>query len=188
MYINNNQLLNNYNEKIRNFEIYVKDIFDNYKQYKNPHRGYLINFEDYENLKKIISGKNNEYNNNLSNLKCLREIEFRTSTYLFNMLSNKNKYIFINYELWKLFGKGNEDLKPIMYRINFSNILFSLDDNIGLNLWCRNTNNIIDESSFFEDYNKNCYNRLKLNNDNINKIYKQIIDNYNFENKIKNSL
>jgi ubiquitin C-terminal hydrolase len=75
-----------------------------------------------------------------------------------------------------------------MYRINFGNILFSLDDNIGLNLWCRNTNNIIDESSFHENYNKNCYNQLKLNNDNINKIYEQIIDYYNFENKIKNSL
>ena len=45
------------------------------------------------------------------------------------MLQNKNNYIIINDELWKVFCKnGKENLPSFKYYINYSQIKFKLDD------------------------------------------------------------
>ena len=187
----NNSLLTKlkeYRYKISEFKKYVKENFDNYSKYPNGHHGYLIKFEDYENLYKKIFGTPTEYSEILSNPKCLKEIEFRTARYLVNMLVNGNKYIFINYELWKLFGIDNNNLQPIMYSIQYCDIIFSLDDNIRLQLWCQEKNNIIHENSFVASDNQNCANLINPFINKINSIYNQITDFYNFRIELKNNL
>ena len=85
--------------QINEFEnTYIKDKFINYKKYK-PHTGYLIKLESYNAIKKTIGQYYNKWTNAstiLKSISTLEEIEFKTSTYLINMLLNGNKYIIIN--------------------------------------------------------------------------------------------
>ena len=185
---NYNSLLKYYQEAITNFKNDIKDNFDNYLNYINkPHRGYLIKLEDYENLKTKLFSQNGK--DIISNPRCLKEIEFRSTRYFINMLLNGNDYILINNDLWNIFGINNNYSEPIMYKISFHDIIFKLDNNIELKLWCRSTNNIIKKNSFtiYSSMNNN-YNELNFNYQNIEKIYKQIFDYYKFQDELKNNL
>ena len=181
-------LLKEYKDKINDFENkYVKDNFQNYKKY-DSHRGYLINLECYNNLKKKIQ---DYYDRKVSastavkNLNKLNDIAFKTSSYLINMILNGNKYIIINTTLWKLFGNKERPNNQILYDIDKNLIYFSLDSNIPLKFACYLKNNIIDDSSFSQYYNEEkYYTQLTSNFKVIEKIYQEISVYYYFETKI----
>jgi len=57
------KLLISHHKAIQDFEnIYIKDNFDNYKEY-DQHRGYLIKLESYEALKNKIQSYFREWKN-----------------------------------------------------------------------------------------------------------------------------
>ena len=185
------KLLLSHHKAIQDFEnIYIKDNFDNYKEY-DQHRGYLIKLESYEALKNKIQSYFREWKNAskiVKSLNDLDDIEFKTSTYLINMILNGNKYIIINTEIWELFGKKErKDKAKILYSVNKDLIIFTLDDNKKLVFSCKKHDNIIVGSSFSKDYNQ-YYKTLLANYENINKIYKEISDYYNFDIELENYL
>ena len=184
-----NQLIE-FKEEIQKFEDnYVKNNFINYNDYEH-HKGYLINLENYNDLKnKIETELKKSINVSLAinNLNILKSIEFKNSTYLLNMLFNGNEYIIINTALWNLFGvKENTDAK-FYYSINNGIIIFSLDDNIKLKFTCWNHNNIIKKSSFSFD-NNNKYYEFESNYERIDNIYNSIFEYSKIETQIEFNL
>ena len=198
--------LKRYKLEIDTFEnSYLKDNFSNYKIYDhttlnykyNKHSGYLINLDCYLDLKEKIDNyfkKLSFASTVIQSLNKLNNIEFRTSSYLVNMLFNSNKYIIINTRLWNIFGE-KENNSPISYIIDGDFIILTLEDKIKLKLICKPHNNIISYKSFSSE-NNSCYHELMSNNQNINQIYKEINDYYSFEkqfilnlnqNKLENS-
>ena len=169
-----------YKSAIKDFEEnYVKDNFKNYNY--NEHRGYLINLENYNDLKikinKIDSDPFFESSSSTTtnNFHILKSIEFQTSSYLINMLFNQNEYIIINTSLWKLFGENEGKDAKILYKIEKSIISLSLDDGVKLHFKCWNNDNIITISSFSYDLNGS-YEKFKSNFEDIGKIYKSLVE------------
>ena len=135
----NKTLLMKYVKGIYKFEEYIKDINTNLGTELEPHRGYLVNLERIDELKKKINYDNNKkyldnykddpVDNEQNEKYAIDEIEFRDSNYLLNMILNGNKYILINRDLWKLISKDKEKNKAcILYKINYNTIRFQLDD------------------------------------------------------------
>ena len=185
------KLLIFYNSKIDEFEnSYIKDNFINYKSY-GQHRGYLIKLENYYAIRNKIKQYFQEWKSAskiLASLSSLEEIEFKTSSYLINMLLNGNKYIIINNEIWTLFGKKEKkDNALILYSININYIIFSLDDKKVLVFGCKSQNNIIDKSSFSKE-NNNFYPNFLENYEIIKKSYQEISDYYDFEKELESYL
>ena len=98
----NESTLVKYNNAILNFEEYLKQLY-NKEKIIEINKGYLINLEDYEDLKEKINYthfKENILNNNLDNESLsdsdeiikIKQIDFKTSSYLLNMIYNDNKY------------------------------------------------------------------------------------------------
>ena len=177
-------LLLNYNFAVENFENYLKTYPENIQQ-----EGYLIKLKHYENLKKIINYY--DYKNCYLNKEIdlydekpltINPIEFRTSSYLINMLYNNNKYIMINKKFWEVIcKKGKENAPPILYKHQSNNLIFKLDDNITLSfIQSNNSKNIIDKSSINFRYDSNFIE--------VKTIYKDIIKYYQFEKKFLNDL
>ena len=186
------QLLINYRALLENFEKnYVYDIFNNYKKYDSL-KGYLINLESYESLKKKIKAQSYgsiSASKILESITKLKPLQIRTSQYLINMLLNENKYIIINTKVWNLLGeeeKSNDS--HVLYTIDKDLIIFSLDDNIQLKLTCLDHNNIIDKSSFRINDNYMHYFELSSNFGKIDNIYRQINTYYNFEKELISDL
>ena len=130
-----------YNEAIFDFEEnYLKEIYKNIDNKEKD--GYLIKSEDLNELKENISYreyqrykstsndcfiKNYDFNK-LKNIKKIKQIEFKTSQYLVNMIFNDNKYIIINEKLWKILcDKENENDLSIKYNINSDNLTLIFD-------------------------------------------------------------
>ena len=176
----NDSLLKKYRDAISDFEKYLEDIYSSQNSFGKEHKGYLINLKDYERIKEIIdNNKVNNINDSENNFK-INQIEFKTLHYLINMILNGNKYIFINNSLWELIcdnDKKNEP--PIIYKVNFYDINFNLDNEY---LSFRHNKNIIDKIVLNNSYNYNS------NYEKIEKICESIFLYYNFENKIVNDL
>ena len=181
--------LTGYNSAIKHFEeIYLNDIYNNNLDHRE-HRGYIVNLEIYTHLKNKIKAINSLQNQNKSasyNFKILKNIEFKTSTYLINKLFNENKYIIINTPLWDLFGDKSQNDSYILYSIDKDIITLNLNDNT-LKFSCVYHNNII-EISYFTNKNNNNYSNLKSNFENIENIYRSIVEYSNIENEFKNNL
>ena len=169
-----NELLN---EEIKNaFIKYENSIYKLNEKYK----GYLIDIKDYKNIKeKIEYGKDlqnmNLYNSDYKSFLNVKQIEYKTYSYLLNMILNGNEFIIINEELWKILSKKEEN-DPIEFMINNNKITVYLDDNRYLKFSQSKNGNIILEESLLEKDN--------LDFTNYNKIfpfYNQIENYYNFE-------
>ena len=157
--------------------------------------GYLINYERIDKIKKAINYENNkEIYKNLSpspadqvkKIYTIDEIKFRNSDYLLNMLQNKNNYIIINNELWKVFCKNDkEKLAPIKYYINYGQIKFKLDDQKELifSFEFQKNDNLITFKKFYISDNP-YYDHFRSNYNNlVNDIYKPIKEYYEFHKK-----
>ena len=124
----------------RVLKIYVSNIkrFEsNIKIYNNKnikHQGYLINLNDYKDLKTKIKYENNKSIgipnileiDDKNKILFIKDLEFKTNQYLINMILNGHKYIIVDNNIWKTFcEKGKEKLEPyIDYEIdNINNVL-----------------------------------------------------------------
>ena len=166
----------------------MKSLFDLDEKFKNieyienktlPSQGYLIDFKDYEEYKKNkISGKNNIG-------KKLHQIQFKTASYLINMILNGNKYIIIDSESWNNILPDEKEIEsPIDYSKNIAYIIIKFKDNITLQFSNFNKDNILDINSYYKLENKN----YKSNYDEIEKIYETIIKYNNYEKKFSYDL
>ena len=185
----NYEQLKQYKEAINDFETrYINENFKNYLVYqKYNHSGYLINLEVYENLKNKIK----EYSGGYVNLSTinhnefkLKDIEFKTSSYLVNMLLNGNKYKIINSQLWKLFGQSEKKDPRILYHIDQNIISFNLEEHKSLKFICKSLDNVIDINSFSKENNSAYYSNLVSKYKDIDNIYQQILEYYKFEREI----
>ena len=181
---NLNQILKiKYTTIISNFEEYLNNLKNN-----STHKGYLIDLKQLNDIKEKIDYKNNvktiskvNKNNNLKNsekILTIKDIEFKTSQYLINMIYNDHKYILIDRELWKaLCEVGRENDENIVYEINNNNIIFNLKDKKKLKFAQSSENkNIIDKSKASNYANQSDFNELEI-------IYSDIINYYNFESR-----
>lgn len=186
-------MLIKYRAAIYNFE---KDLEDLYLEKNNnkENEGYLIDFIEYEIIKKEIDYSNKENKLYLKNMESIHldesekffkihQINFKTSQFLINMILNKNKYIIINSDLWKILcDKDEENENPIKYKINNNDIILKLDNiELSFNILF-GPKNVIDKFS----YNDFCY--YKSNYEQIETIYNDIIKYYKFEKLIINNL
>ena len=158
--------------------------------------GYLINYEridkikkaiNYENIKKIYKNLSPSPADQVEKIYTIDEIKFRNSDYLLNMLQNKNNYIIINNELWKVFCKNDkEKLAPIKYYINYGQIKFKLDDQKELifSFEIKKINNLLTFKNFYSFENNYYYNHFTDNYTKlVNDIYKPIKGYYEFHRK-----
>ena len=187
--------LTKYKIGFKEFENYIKKINynlrDNYDY--DFHHGYLINLNEIERIKQKINYNSNESiyiqrnetSQDSTKYYTIKEIEFRNSDFLLNMIFNGNKYILINTTLWQLLCERNKEEKPsIKYYINKSKIKFQLDNKGELSF--SNNNNLIDLSGLY--YNS----KYELYKSNYiffyNNTYQKIIDYYEYQKKFKEYL
>ena len=179
-----------YNEAIFDFEEnFLKEIYKNIDNKEKE--GYLIKSEDLNELKENISyreylrykNKSNDHFiknydfNKLNNIKKIKQIEFKTSQYLVNMIFNDNKYIIINEKLWKILcDKENENDLSIKYIINSDNLTLSFDKE--KKIFFSKNNNIINKYSYLKNKSN-----LHLNFKEITDIYNDIKTYNEFENE-----
>ena len=133
----NESVIIKYRIAISNFEKYLEEIYSKRYSSTQNEEGYIINLEDYENLKKKINYNRINQNNNLNNITLshnekiykIKQIQFKSPEYLINMIYNDNKYIIINSDLWKIICEnGQENETPIKYKINSRNIILKLNN------------------------------------------------------------
>ena len=174
----------NSNEQLMKSIYNIDTKFKNIKYIDNKtfsYKGYLVNLNVYEEFKnKKLSGINNN--------RKLHQIQFKTASYLVNMILNGNKYIIISPEIWnKFLPTEKENESPIDYSKNIAHIFIKFIDGRDLKFSNYNKDNILDINSYYKSDNNNYIS----NYDEIEKIYKNIIiyDNYekNFSNDLKNS-
>ena len=180
-------LLKKYVYKIRALECNIAAI--NSKDLK--HKGYIINLNDYNNLKNKIDY---EINKNLiskskfdikenEKIMTIKDIEFKTSQYLLNMLLNGNKYIIIDSIFWKVIcEKGKENSSCINYEISMNTSLLNLKLNDYKTLLFDNKkrDNIL-EASKLKNISGNNFHLLK-------NAFRNIKAYYDFEIKIQSDL
>ena len=155
-----NELMN-YNKSIFEFEEdYLEEINRNFDNEEKL--GYLINSKDLDELKENIDysrfksyGRGNKALfvkyfdlSKLNKIKKINQIEFKTSQYLINMISNDNKYIIINEKLWKtICDKEKENDTPIKYSLNSDILSLQFQK---------------EEILFFNNNKKNIHKHIKL--------------------------
>ena len=176
------QLNKNINPFLR-FENYLNRIYSP-KFTNDDHRGYLISLENFKKIKKKYENENNDIislSNSEESFK-IKQIDFKTSKYLLNMIYNDNKFILIDTNLWKeICEKGKEKEEPFIYTIISTDLILMLKDNEEL-FFKNQKNNIIDISSYSYNFKTNDnFNQLK-------KIFEDIKNYKNFESKIINDL
>ena len=110
----------------------------------------------------------------------IKDIEFKTSQYLINMLLNGNKYIIIDQTFWRVICEnGKENSIPIIYEISENRNLLKvkLMDDIPLMFNNIRKDNILEVSILRNKSENNFYS--------IMKIYQNIRSYYNLEIEIK---
>ena len=163
-----------------------KTLEENIKSYNkkdNKFKGYLINLNDYNELKKNIDYekyknsflKNWDISDNEKKF-TIKELELKTHQNLINMLLNRNKYIIVDPSFHKVIcEKGNTYKVSAEYSItdntNYLNLV--LEDKISIK-FKNNKNNIIEESNLNSRNNNN-------NFDEIKKAHKSVKNYYDFE-------
>ena len=177
-------LIKKYVHKIKTLESNIKS----FHQRDLKHKGYLIKLNDYNNLKDKIQYKKNK-NIGIPNsfdlrvnekIMTIKDIEFKTSQHLINMLLNGNKYIIIDGTFWKVIcQKGKENSIPIYYEISENRHLLKakLTDHVTLIFDNRRKDNILEESILRKKSVNNFYS--------IKKTYQNIMSYYDLELKIK---
>ena len=179
-------LLKIYIYKIKTLETSIKSFNSKDSAYK----GHIINYEEFKNLKKSVEYDKNK---NIANTKkfdikdsekkiFIKELEFKTSQYLMNMLLNGNKYIIVDSAFFKaVCEKGKENSAPINYEITkytaLLNIKFKDNKTLGFD---NKKDNILEES--------NLKSKSGSNFEEIKKLYQNIKTYYDFEIKVEKGL
>ena len=184
------EIKNKYIKAIYEFEEFVK-MSEKNKNENIDNKGYLINLMDYNGIKKhieydkfkkelpTINGKLEDSEKFIK----LKQIEFKTSQYLIDMINNDNEYILINESLMKNICENKEET-PISYEIKDKKLILKLDKELIFNKDEKNNNilnNIIINKS--SSINNNDSNLIEINN-----IYDDIAKYYEFEKKFLEEL
>jgi hypothetical protein len=183
----------------RVLKIYVSNIkrFEsNIKIYNNKnikHQGYLINVNDYKDLKTKIKYENNKSIgipnileiDDKNKILFIKDLGFKTNQYLINMILNGHKYIIVDNNIWKTFcEKGKEKLEPyIDYEIDNINNILSLTikgQKTALKFDNIKKDNILEESKL--------KNKSSSNFEEIKKEYINLKNYYDFEVNIEKDL
>ena len=186
--MSNSKINLQYNKAIYSFEEGFLKLINN----NNVERvGYLINLNDYEDLKKTTKyDKKNatNYQNNVKlkdeeKLYSIEQIKLKTSQYLLNMIFNGNRYILISSDLWTVIGKKGKEKEPsFLYKVENKNIILKIDNN-KKKLIFKHDRNIIDKNTYYSSENQ-----CKPNIEEINTILNNINIYYNFEKEFINNL
>ena len=154
----NNDPLIEYNRAIYDFEEkYRKILYYNIKADElRECEGYLINLKEYDDLKQKIYYNNYKMNpNSIPQIKIkgqekqlkIKEIKFRTSKYLTNMILNGNKYTIISKELWEIICDiTQKDKTPVKYDIYISKLILHLDNDLTFSIIFKD--NILDKTTY----------------------------------------
>ena len=171
--------IDSHKKEINNYEIYIQQLYSNKQNFSNrsnDFRGFIIHLEDYTNIREKKSS------NDIKNINKIGQIPFRTSSYLINMIYNKNMYIIITEELWKkICHKGKENETPVNYKITDTHLILSLDKELKFK---NNGKNIISIENYSPADNSN----YTSNFDEIENIYESITNYYEFEKNFPNSV
>ena len=175
----NEKVILKYIKAIHNFE---EDLISISRTKKTNIKGYLINLDDLDNLKKKLN-----YNDKVKKITNLgfvqlsdsekiftiEDIKIKTSQYLLNMIYYNNKYIMINEQLWKvLCEKGREKENPILYNLDSNIMTFQLDNKKLTFKQNEKNRNIIDKDTYDDlTYGDSVHEIKEIYND-INKYYK----------------
>ena len=181
-------LLKKYVSVFKNLDLKISNY--NKKDSKN-NKGYIINLEDYEKLKKKINfdknkskGSERSYDIKFEDrLMIIPELEFKTNQYLINMLLNGNKYKIVDSTFWKIIcdkAKDNSPLTDFEIANNTLNLIINFNGQTALKFDNKKKDNIIEESSLKSKSGNNF--------DEIKKIYQNIKHFYDFQNLVENSL
>ena len=157
-------IINNFRDYCRciyNYEKYIDEIYKS--KHKIEHKGYLIDFEEFEKFKEHINyniykkSNKEEYGNSIQlkicelNLKnqpiYSKEIEpfkIKTSEEFLNNLKTKKKYILINSALHEKICKSESRNDYISYYITQSELYFFLDSF----MFFHHNKNILDIKSY----------------------------------------
>ena len=187
-----------YNSAISKFEKYIKDIYNN--QDNKEKKGYIIKYKDFEEFQtNILKDQYNLFGvknikafhkifdpNKFNKIIKFKQIEFKTSQYLINMILNDNKYIIINEDLWKIIcDKKYENDSPIIYNIDSNCLYFNFENEKILYFNISNKNNIIDKYAYIYSKKKSDY---VSNFNEMNNIYKDIKSYFDYEKEFKTNL
>ena len=113
------------------------------------YEGYLINLDDfksfkqninYDSIKNCFQKKENNNNKesiinyfdkeNFKKIKKVKNIEIKSYNFLIRMIMNKNEYILITDELWKVIGaKEEKEDPPLIFSIKESKLVLNFNDN-----------------------------------------------------------
>ena len=192
-------LLFSYIVEIYYYEEYLDNIYNSINQ-EEYHRGYIINLNDFDKLKKELNYKYlknflfyniNKYlkeevhkliiNKNIIKIPKIKQMKYTRPSELINLIKNyNNEFIVINTELYEVICKReNTNNEFIKYIIDNKNSTLKILNDFG-NIIFKFNNNIL-----------NYYFFIKVEN-NINKelynIIQAIVEYYYFENKIKKDL
>jgi len=163
--------INAFEEKVKNYNV---------KKPKN--KGYLINLNDYNELKNKIKYEKNKILKNPNTYEIdekdkiiIKDLDFKTNQYLINMILNRNKYIIIDFSLWKIIcSKDKEKITPVDYEIDNNNNLLTLNIKGQKPIkFVYKMDNILEESKL--------KNNLASNFEKIKKTYLNIKYYYDFE-------
>ena len=126
-------------ERVLKIYVYYINAFEekvkNYNVKKPKNKGYLINLNDYIELKNKIKYEKNKILKNPNTYEIdekdkiiIKDLDFKTNQYLINMILNGNKYIIIDFSLWKIIcSKDKEKITPVDYEIDNNNNLLTLN-------------------------------------------------------------
>ena len=198
-----------YNYFIYSFEKFITTLYQNNQEdsKKNKYKGIIFYLNEYEELKENIN-----YNkvksfyshqaiekqkileqfeiNKFNKIKKFTQIEFNTPRYLFYKIDNKNSFIIINEEFYKMVGNINKEKYSLIEYIIEKNNLISINFENGENIKIFCDKNIINEyslkySSKAEEYKYyiNEYKNILKDIYSYYEIEKQFIDNMNKKEK-----
>ena len=142
------ELLKKYVYKINALETSIANI----NKKDSNHKGHIINLKDLNDLKDKVQYDKNKSSIGKAKLDIkehekkiiIKDIEFKTSQYLTNMLLNENKYIIIDTSFWKVICEKGKESSPIVYEISKNTTLLNvnLKDNKTLIFDNKKRNNI----------------------------------------------
>ena len=183
--------LNNYLIAFSKLQEYIKDNNEKAKRSEINEEGYLVNYQNYNNLLQLVLKKQNEAKMNINpNLQgdqneYLYKLPTESKDNLKKDINNGYSFLIINKDFYNEICE-KKDSHKINYKISKEYI--TIQDGANSMIFKNGFNNIINKSTYLENIENN--NNISQNNgantpnQSLNDIYNDIINYYNSENDI----
>ena len=154
---NNNSIKNlkECKQAIQEFQNFLIELNSNSSNFQK-NEGFLVNLNDYENLKKTVKENNNKENKNIEKLKTESINDISEKSF-----ENNNGFIIINLELYEIIcDTKHRNEHCIIYEIENENkiVIYSKDGQKKLE-FKKNKDNIINKSATLKNEEKNEINK-----------------------------